>query len=240
MPKAVRNVEKIKYSKKDKISIVIPAAGIGYRMNSYGPKPLLKLKDNKRIIDNQLNVINECFTNKEVVLVGGYHSEKLFNNTPDNLIKVMNERYKETNVAHSIRLGIMAATTSRILIIYGDLFFCSHSIDFMYTNKSFIITSNEMGKEEVGTNIANKKIISMFYDIHPKWGQILYCTGKELALLKKHLSDANNEKCFGFELINKVVEDGGKIFQENTKYPIYDIDTIKDLKHVREKYANYI
>ena len=40
---------------ENNISIIIPAAGVGRRMKSYGPKPLIKV-GNSTIIKNQINL----------------------------------------------------------------------------------------------------------------------------------------------------------------------------------------
>ncbi len=58
---AYRNIKPIKHSLYDeeKYSIIIPAAGMGKRMKSFGPKPLIKLTPSLNILDNQLNIINK-------------------------------------------------------------------------------------------------------------------------------------------------------------------------------------
>ena len=53
---------------ENNISIIIPAAGVGRRMKSYGPKPLIKV-GNSTIIKNQINLLRTYIDNSHIVLV---------------------------------------------------------------------------------------------------------------------------------------------------------------------------
>ena len=51
------------YNKKlsnTEVCVIIPAAGCGRRMKSYGPKALLEI-NNKKIINNQLDILEKTF-----------------------------------------------------------------------------------------------------------------------------------------------------------------------------------
>ena len=125
MTQATRHVTYIHSPNTYKYSIIIPAAGQGLRMKSYGAKPLIKLTPDLTIIQNQLNIITDKFRSYEVILVTGFESQRVMRETPQDIIKIENERYDETNVCRSIGIGLRAATTNRVLIIYGDLVFRS-------------------------------------------------------------------------------------------------------------------
>ncbi|MHA2054831.1 MAG: NTP transferase domain-containing protein, partial [Candidatus Hodarchaeales archaeon] len=103
------------------VHVIIPSAGIGRRMKSYGCKSLLNIKNNS-LISLQLDLINDSIPNKEIVLVTGFDSDRLMNNSPDNIIKIENERYYESNVVRSIGMGLRAIKENdHVLIIFGDL-----------------------------------------------------------------------------------------------------------------------
>jgi UDP-N-acetylglucosamine pyrophosphorylase len=55
MRAAVKNVTSIKQDDSNTdLSIIIPAAGVGYRMKSYGPKALIEVSKNTSIIEKQI------------------------------------------------------------------------------------------------------------------------------------------------------------------------------------------
>ena len=118
-----RNISNIRGKKTEEYSIIIPAAGMGYRMRSYGPKALISLNLDQNIIQRQIEIIKNNFTNYEIILVVGFEAEKLMRNTPEFLVKVENESYERNNVVRSIGMGLRATTTDKVLIIYGDLVF---------------------------------------------------------------------------------------------------------------------
>ena len=217
---------------KSEVSIIIPAAGAGHRMRSYGPKSLIRVKNNDNIITRQLSILTKYFESPEVILIGGFEADKLMNNTPEWLIKVENENYDTTNVVRSIGMGIRAATKKNILIVYGDLVFNEETFKHIELDSSLLLIdeSGLMTKDEVGCNIANGQIQYLIPDVPNKWAQIAYLTGVELEIFKKISWDKKNSRYFGFEAINKVMEKGGKFKAISPKgMMITDIDTSKDL-----------
>ena len=47
-----KNTTNIRGKKSQKYSIIIPSAGMGKRMRSYGPKSLIKITPEKNIVEN--------------------------------------------------------------------------------------------------------------------------------------------------------------------------------------------
>ena len=222
----------------EEISIIIPAAGLGRRMKSRGPKPLIKIKPNVSILDNQIFNIQNAFTRPEIVLVCGFEADKVMNDAPDNLIKVENEFYEDTNVARSIGIALRALSTpERVLIIYGDLVFDEKALEVLdYGSSSLFTVGDFIGEEEVGC-IVNQKggLENMMYDLPDKWSQIAYFEGRELEYLKQIVWNRNNSRLFGFEVINKIVERGGRFKCEQANgVKVVDIDTSKDIQKARQ------
>ena len=70
----------------------------------------------------------------------------------------------------------------------------------------------------------------MMYDLDMKWNQMIYLQGRELEIFKKECQDRKNKKKFGFEIINNVIDSGGKIkCIVDKSIKVVDIDTSKDL-----------
>ena len=218
------------------IHVIIPSAGIGRRMKSYGCKSLLSIKD-KRLIDIQLEYINSRFVRNEIILITGFDSERLMNYSPEDIIKIENEKYYENNVIRSISMGLRAIKDNRhVLIVLGDVLLNQKALELIDHNESSIIISNHMTENEVGCNINGKGLLEyMMFDLPNKWGHIIYLTGKELDLFKKNAWSKNKDKKFCFEIINDIVNQGGRIkciIDNNIK--VMDIDTSKDLQKAQE------
>ena len=88
-----------------------------------------------------------------------------------------------------------------------------------------------MGEGEVGCVVNDSGYLEhMMYDLPLKWNQMIYLEGKELEYFKDLAYNKKNKKLFGFEIINKVIEKGGKIkCIQNDKIKVIDIDTSKDI-----------
>jgi choline kinase len=223
--------------KVDQLTVIIPAAGIGRRMKSYGPKPLIKI-GNSTIIKNQISLLQTYIPHVNIVLVCGFKAERLMNETPDYILKIENERYKQTNVVRSIGMGLrVAANSSHVIIVYGDLVFNSEAIKRIILQEScLIVTDQGMGDEEVGCIMDHHHMLTnLMYDLPHKWGQIALFTRRELKLLKQLCWDEKNSTKFGFEIINQIIDRGGNFkCVYNDKIKIVDIDSSKDIPKARE------
>ena len=155
--------------------------------------------------------------------------------TPDDILKIENENYEDTNVVRSIGMGLRACQRD-VLIIYGDLIFneyCLNCID--YNNSSVLVGQNIMKPNEVGCVVNKLGLLeNMMYDLDYKWGQMAFFKGRELEMLKEICWNQENYKMFGFEAINKILDRGGKFkCVEASQCNCMDIDNSKDLNQVR-------
>ena len=233
---SIRNTTNITGRKNEEHSIIIPAAGMGYRMRSYGPKPLIRINQEKTIVQNQIEIIKNNFVNPEIILVCGFEADRVMKNTPTDIIKIENENYEKTNVLRSIGMGLRAATSDRVLIVYGDLVFNNEAIkNLKLENSCIAIEQSYMSDEEVGCNISDGFVEQLLPDIPNKWAQIMFLMDKELDIFRKVSWDKNKSQYFGFEAINETIEKGGR-FKSCTpnKAKITDVDSSKDLNMARK------
>jgi len=237
MGNASKNVAAINAPKKQKYSIIIPVAGLGQRMKSYGPKSLIKIND-ATILEHQLAKIHATFIQYEIILVTGFESEKIARHAKDKNVKiVVNKHFEETNVVHSIALGLIAAKYKNVLIIYGDLVFNKDAITLPLMNESLISIdpSDFMKKDEVGCTIQQNLLVNMMYGLPNKWGQMMFLTGKELELFKSIVTTQKCARWFGFEMINEIMKQGGKFRAFTPKNAAsIDVDTSKDIIRAQE------
>ena len=238
---STRHTKTIKrtYSKTAPIDVLIPSAGIGRRMRSHGPTSLIPIGNDQRILDRQIRDIDNFFKKGyKLVLVCGFEADKLMNSAPNDIIKVENELYEDTNICRSIGIGLRAISkTKRLLILNGDLVFTENTISSMSYDSSCLFVSEEsMGENEVGCIINSEgNLENMMYDLPTKWCQISYFQGRELDLLKEISWNRKNKKLFTFEIINKIIEAGGSFrCVANPEAKVVDVDTSKDIKKAKE------
>ena len=167
-----------KVAHHDELAIIIPAAGAGYRMKSHGPKCLLNFR-NTSILERQLGILHSIYPNAQIIVVVGFQADNIYKCIKDDRIRfVENERYDDTNVIHSISLGMRAATEANIAVVYGDLIFNPEAIKNLAGDESFIITENiaYMNNDEIGVTVQEDRVCHFAYSLEPKWGQVLYIT----------------------------------------------------------------
>ena len=57
------------------LTVIIPAAGMGHRMKSYGPKCLLPANIKETILDKSIKTIKKVYNYCEIILVVGFAYE---------------------------------------------------------------------------------------------------------------------------------------------------------------------
>ena len=234
-----RNVASTKSGFIKKYSIIIPAAGAGAKMRSYGVKSLLKLSPYITLVEYQIDIIKKLFKSCEIILVAGFEADRLMGNTP-GIIHVENEKFEETNIMKSLGMGLRACTTENIVIVYGDLMFNEEALKVNFENESFLILDKDtMTENEIGCTIHNHYVEHMFYDLPQKWAQIAYLVGKELKLFRQMAWNKNNNNLFCFEVLNEIIDKGGKFRAIEPKgIKANDIDTTKDYQIAQDIYEH--
>ena len=222
---------KIKKTHEDEITVIIPAAGRGRRMKSYGPKPLINIGA-YTILERQVDMVRSILPNARFVIVAGFEADKLMSSTPRDFINLENELYDQTNVCRSVSIALNAINAERVLIIMGDLIFNEKTISTLDFHKSCISANIDENRDrEVGCIVSpDNNLSNMMYDLDLKWNQIIYLQSKELDMFKTICKKRKNSKMFLFEIINKVIDKGGKIkCIVNDEVKVIDVDTSKDL-----------
>jgi choline kinase len=219
-----------------KLSIIIPAAGMGRRMKSYGPKALIPLHNGETVLSRQIKLVRSVYSQAEIIVVVGFEAEKIRKTVDYNIKVVYNDAFEITNVARSIYLGLSASNCDNTLIIYGDLVFNTSALIPCTSNSSraLVDSKSRFGKTEVGVTVIDGKISTFSYGLPVKWGQMVYLQGNEVELFKKLLSNKKTVKFFGFEILNAMLNNGG-ILQaiEPQGLQIAEIDTSKDIETAR-------
>jgi choline kinase len=223
-------------SRRD-ISIVIPAAGEGRRIRSFGPKPLLDIGHGQTVLNRQIRILQDVFPSADITLVVGYEADKVMGKLPRAIKVVENERFAETAVLRSIAAGLRVATRDHVLVVYGDLVFNREAVSTMTTGKSSILvsTDGQIRPSEVGVLVQGGKALNFCYGHATKWAQVVYLMGHELELFRKFALLRRNERCLGHEALNYVIDKGGSFrVVEPDDMQIVEIDSVKDIRRATE------
>lgn len=225
-------VAKSSVGEEKPLSVIIPVAGIGHRMKSYGPKCLLSVDGRYTILDNIIRLVRNTYENCEIIVCVGFEADKVISSLDKDIRVVENQMYTHTNTVESLRLALNNKIHDDVLIIYGDLVFNSKTIQNTSEKESYAIvdSGNNFDKNDVGLTIVDESITSFAYGLDVKWAQIVFLTGRELKLFHRYCSDRSKSKLYAFEILNMVLRNGGKIKSyEPANMKIKEIDSVKDL-----------
>jgi glucose-1-phosphate thymidylyltransferase len=120
---------------KNKIKIIIPAAGAGKRLfpHTYSkPKPMVYLAG-KPIIGHILDRLRD-FRSEEIIIIVGYKKEQIISYVDNNYSDVFNIRYidqkEQLGLGHSIYVAMEEIGNSNIMIALGDNIFKANYLEF--------------------------------------------------------------------------------------------------------------
>ncbi|MAF25663.1 hypothetical protein CL634_08855 [bacterium] len=214
------------------LTVIIPIAGIGHRMKSYGPKCLLPVNDKETIIQKSINTVRNVYPQAEIIVVVGFEADKVIKLIPDDVRIIENQIYENTNVVESLRLALNCCTNKDIIIIYGDLIYNSQTIEDVTANGSCIVIDSQ-GKfrsEEVGVTVVDNAVTNFAYGLPTKWSHIIYMEEKESTIFKNLCRDRRRNKMYPFEILNFMISKGCRLkVTEPDGMDIKEIDSLKDL-----------
>lgn len=231
-----RFTRKIKNKNEQPIQAIILAAGAGARTRSYEPRCLLKY-EGETLLERQISSIQKRFVKSEISVVGGIEGSKIIRKIGKSARYVENQIFDDSNSGESLRIGINNSLIDNILFLHGDLIFDEKILNCIDTNHSCILidSSGKIEEKEVGitTDVSgNASILS--YDLPVKWCQIAYFNQIEVGILRKILvrNDIEFKHLLTFEVINKVIEFGGKIkCVDINNIFIKEVDSLRDINN---------
>lgn len=181
-------------------------------MKSFGPKALLKIKLHNKtdlVINHQLEQIaNNLDKESKIVLVVGFDKERLIKKLDipkkhKNIIIVDNTEYKKWNQSYAMMLGLKAINNNLPTLIMdsGVLLQKPFTIKENVGIENNIVFTNKNTKEfDIGCTINDSNVEYMFYDLNPKWINILLISPKYKEPIQKISEMHKNSNIF--EIIN--------------------------------------
>lgn len=215
------------------LSIIIPAAGVGSRIKSYGPKSLL-LVNNETILERQIRLLSSKYKSAEIIVVVGYEAERVVSSIK-GVRFIENENYETTNVVRSIGLALRSVLNSRVLVVYGDLVFNDSLLHFPLDRSCILSSATQMNEKEVGFIRNENTVCNFSYDLDEKWCQVVYLQGFELELFRKICCKKDNVKLMTHEVLNTIIDANGTFVIHTPKnMKILEIDSLKDTERLPE------
>lgn len=222
-----------------RLNIIIPAAGIGKRMKSRGPKGLLPLCHGMSILEKQIRTLVKVYPHADIVVVGGFEyprmRDELWGTFPIRL--VYNHDYETTNVVSSVCVGLDACLPGPLLILHGDLVFNAAAVQGLAGEQSaLLVAGKQLEPSEVGIGRQDGVVTTLSYALSDKWGQMAYLNNKELDLFQEivHGNRMSNQ-WFLYEALNHVMEKGGKFLAfEPHGIKITEVDRYKDIQKAKK------
>lgn len=216
------------------LTIIVPTAGIGRRMKSYGPKSLIELYTQETILSRQLSIFNALYPFAEIIFVVGFESDKILKKLPPNVKIVENEMFETTGVARSIGMGLRIASNPNVLVVYGDIVFEPDILRDIVGSESCVSCYESGKKDEIGIVVNNYGYAENFNFLSKKiWGQITFFQRKELDIARRLCYNRAKSMCFGFEILNEIIDMGGRFKVIEDKFSV-DIDTYSDLNFTKD------
>ena len=227
-PKAVQRADE-----GEDMAVIIPSASQGKRMKSYGAKSLIELRAGETVITRQLKLLNERFPRADFFVVTGFEADRIYRHLPPWVRVIENEKYDETNVTRSLDLALRACLAEGVLIVYGDLVFNKQTFADVPVDQSWALVdnTNQINPLEVGVTVVDGRVTHFAYGLTEKWGQAVYLRDGELEVFRRLAAERERHRCFGFELLNAVLDQGGNLVAHTPAgMKLAEIDCSRDIE----------
>jgi hypothetical protein len=214
----------------------------GYRMKSYGAIPLLNI-ENKKLIDIQIETINNKFPNSEIIVCTGFESEIVcryvkLNHKKHKIRIVENQIFNHCNSCESLRLCLNNAIENKIFIIDGSLLLYEGIFDeFDLSTSCLMVESNPHSNLEIGVNINENNLVEHFsFGTKNIWSEIMFLSDTySIECLSKILSNIDFKNKLVFEALNELIKYKCKLKYVVNKKQLVKLNNIKTIKELRIK-----
>jgi L-glutamine-phosphate cytidylyltransferase len=120
------------------INLIILAAGRGSRLKKTTksiPKGLVKIRNNKTILDFQIEILKKIVKSK-IIIVTGFQKNKLIRKfNKENFLYVFNKNWNKTNMMYSLYCADKYLKKNPCIVLYSDIIYSKNIISKMIKNK---------------------------------------------------------------------------------------------------------
>ena len=244
MPRHITTTRRPQAS-EHKLDVIILSGVMGYRMKSYGPRCLMKLRKEETILDRQVSVINSVYSRSRNLVTIGFEADKVARSYAGKISLIEHQYCHQNNEGDEVRLAVNSSIADHILIICGHILFNQQALRSIDLNESGILIDNKghLSTNAISVNHQNENVNSILYgkEFADKWSQIVYFTGPELELFRNIIQKAQCSRYFLHEIINAVIIEGGSIrTYDAPDMQLSAIESYVDYLAIQKKEYNYV
>lgn len=224
------------------MKIVILAAGIGSRLGNPFPKPLTPLKNEKSIMQMQIDNITSKYDVNDVSVVVGFKKELIMEKFPE-LTYVYNPFFDRTNTSKSLLKVLKKHKDTSVLWFNGDVVFDKAIMSFLNKhieeNVSFVaVNTSKVAEEEVKYTLSNGYIKELSKTVNNGLGEavgINFISSKDINSFIKRLDSCDDNEYFEKGLEVAIEKDDLKIKAiDISEFNCMEIDFVEDLENVNK------
>lgn len=187
-----------------KLSIILLNAFPDKKLKSLGNKCLIKLSNDRCLIDYHISILNKLFHFPEIIVVGSFESKKLSKYLKQkyhdyNIKHVHHEIDNMSNIGTSVVNGVEEASNKNILLINSSILL-NKTFHIDLTTSSIIINKKKNGN--IGCVIENNNVSNCYYGIDNEIYDMLYISSKDYIEFKYLLTNPEIKKLYLFEIMN--------------------------------------
>lgn len=214
-------------------------------MRSLGAVSNIAICGKKSILDLQLQNLNRRFTCDNIIYVGGYMGDRIQQTQYKYPIYYIdNPEYDTKNNGYSLKLASnLLDKHDSTLVLFSRILFNYHIFDSLHKlqSSSIFIDKSVKNLYKIGCNINSDSslINNLFYGLSNRLCGIYFFTGAEHKSLLETLATKDNiDNSFIFEIINSIIESGGKFLPSVVDHKLVSqIDSNYALKKIIKHYA---
>ncbi len=220
------------------MKIIILAAGIGSRLGNPFPKPLTPLKDGRSIMERQVTILSEAFSEHDINIVVGFKKDLIMERFPD-LTYIYNQFFDSTNTSKSLLKALKKNRQEDVLWLNGDVIFEPAIFEVLKeqieAQNSFVsVNTNRVAEEEVKYTLKNGSIAELSKTVKNGLGEavgINYVAGKDMQVLIEHLEKCDDNDYFERGIETAIQEAGMKVKAVDiSSYRCMEVDFKEDLE----------
>lgn len=223
---------------QDAPCIIIPAAGMGLRMKSFGPKCLVGLTESDCILSRLVSQFRQRWPNSLIYVTVGFELQKVQAKCQAlGIIPVEVSEYESCNVAWSVSEALRVVPPGPVLVCYGDLVLANTvvpSLDISGDLAGVIWGDCGLSRiNEVGLTVTEQKHIGhLAYDLSIRWSQLAFFNRVGRSILERVLRGVGSDRWLMYEAINKVLAQTPLSFDAVNGW-VVEVDFSKDIDLAR-------